>query len=161
MSNKDLFKKFEFGQKFEYASFENKVEISEGKFGAICKAYLKDIKQTVALKTLYNYDEKSLDNWIKQVKYTIEVNHNNIIQFFGITQGMLIFIKWINILYKDSSEKDTVGEKFEYTSFEKLKEIGRGFGVVYKSYLKDKEQTVALKTLGHDDRKLFYNFVKE
>ncbi|CAG8717220.1 21394_t:CDS:2 [Cetraspora pellucida] len=87
MSNKDLFKKIDFLQKYEYSSLENKTDISKGQFGAICRAYLKDKDQTVALKTLCYYDdEKSLDNLIRKVKYTTEVNHDNIIKFFGITQ---------------------------------------------------------------------------
>ncbi|CAG8823373.1 2924_t:CDS:2 [Gigaspora margarita] len=51
MSNKDLFK-LSFGQEFEYASFENTTRI----------AYLKDIKQTVALKSLDFDTEHSFDN---------------------------------------------------------------------------------------------------
>ncbi|CAG8707522.1 27103_t:CDS:2 [Gigaspora margarita] len=67
MSNIDLFEKIEFGQKFEYASFEDKEEIGKGRFGVMCKAYLKDIKQIVALKTLYFYDENSLGDMLKKV----------------------------------------------------------------------------------------------
>ncbi|KAF0459335.1 kinase-like protein [Gigaspora margarita] len=84
MSNMDLFEKIEFGEKFEYASFEDKEEIGKGRFGVMYKAYLKDKKQIVALKTLYYYDENSLDDLVKKVKYKIK--HENIIQFLGITQ---------------------------------------------------------------------------
>ncbi|KAF0528702.1 kinase-like protein [Gigaspora margarita] len=76
-------------KQIDYASFEDKEEISKGKFGATCKAYkayLNDIKQVVALKTLYYYDEKSLFNWISKVRHTTYVYHRNIIQFLGITQ---------------------------------------------------------------------------
>ncbi|KAF0535456.1 calmodulin-dependent protein kinase [Gigaspora margarita] len=92
MSNIDL---FEFGQKFKYASFKNKEKIGKGRFGVMYKAYLKDINQIVALKTLFYYDETSLDDLLKKVKYKIK--HDNIIKFLGISQGILIFIKWINI----------------------------------------------------------------
>ncbi|CAG8850642.1 30734_t:CDS:2, partial [Gigaspora margarita] len=206
MSYKDLLEKFDFGQKFEYASFENKEEISKGKFGAIFKVDLKDIKQTVALKTLYHYDEKSLDNLIRNVKYTTEVNHDNIIQFIGITQGIKHVIEgdretpidgtpvgfkdlycaaWDGIpnhrpkieeickkldrvglerIYKDLFDKNAFGKNFEYATFENKTEISKGeFGVIYKAHLsiKDENQIVALKTLGHDDERIFYDFVRE
>ncbi|CAG8559291.1 5631_t:CDS:2 [Dentiscutata heterogama] len=88
MSNKDLFK-IDFGQKFEYTSFENKTKIGKGGFGVVYKAYLKDIKQTVALKSLDYDNEHSFNNFVREVKYTAKVNHDNIIQFFGITQGIV------------------------------------------------------------------------
>ncbi|CAG8834942.1 36869_t:CDS:2, partial [Racocetra persica] len=69
MSDKDLFK-IAFGQKFEYYSFEDKTKIGKGGFGSVYKAYSKDIKQTVTLKTLdYEY-EHSVENFIREVKYT-------------------------------------------------------------------------------------------
>ncbi|RIB28360.1 hypothetical protein C2G38_1513908 [Gigaspora rosea] len=67
MSNIDLFEKIGFGQNFEHASFESKQEIGKGRFGAMYKAYLKDIKQIVALKTLYYYDENSLGDLLKKI----------------------------------------------------------------------------------------------
>ena len=66
MSNID-FEKIEFGQKFECASFKDKEEIGKGRFGVMYKAYLKDINQIVALKTLYYYDENSLGDLLKKV----------------------------------------------------------------------------------------------
>ncbi|CAG8768547.1 1097_t:CDS:1, partial [Ambispora leptoticha] len=65
MSDKDLFK-IAFGQKFEYDSFEDMTKIGKGGFGSVYKAYSKDIKQTVALKTLdYEY-EYSFDIFIRE-----------------------------------------------------------------------------------------------
>ncbi|RIB29288.1 kinase-like domain-containing protein [Gigaspora rosea] len=84
MSNIDLFEKIEFGQKFEYASFKDKEEIGKGRFGVMYIAYLKDINQIAALKTLYDYDENSLADLLKKVKYKIK--HDNIIKFLGISQ---------------------------------------------------------------------------
>ncbi|RIB28357.1 kinase-like domain-containing protein, partial [Gigaspora rosea] len=57
---KDLFK----GLRLEYASFENKTEIGKGRFGIMYKAYSKNEKQIV--------------------KHTVK--HDNVIEFFGITQ---------------------------------------------------------------------------
>ncbi|RIB28356.1 hypothetical protein C2G38_2028600 [Gigaspora rosea] len=64
---KELFEKNISGQKFEYTSFENKEEIGKGGFGVIYKAYSKDVKQIVALKTLDHNDEHSLDDFIREV----------------------------------------------------------------------------------------------
>ncbi|RIB05399.1 kinase-like domain-containing protein [Gigaspora rosea] len=60
---KDLFK----GLRMEYASFENKTEIGEGSFGVMHKAYSKDKKQIVALKTLSDCDENSLCNLVRKI----------------------------------------------------------------------------------------------
>ncbi|CAG8838932.1 4861_t:CDS:1, partial [Racocetra persica] len=55
-----------FGQKFEYDSFEHMTKIGKGGFGTVHKAYSKDIKQTVALKTLDCEYEYSFDIFIRE-----------------------------------------------------------------------------------------------
>ncbi|CAG8739536.1 7138_t:CDS:2 [Gigaspora margarita] len=117
MSNIDLFEKIEFGQKFEYASFENKEEIGKGRFGVMCKAYLKDIKQVVALKTLYYYDENSLGDLLKKVCISFVTN----------------LIEELSYEYASFENKTEISK-------------GR-FGVKYKAYSSDEKQIVALKTL--------------
>ncbi|CAG8839892.1 41581_t:CDS:2, partial [Gigaspora margarita] len=61
-----LLYKFMISLNFEHASFEGKQEIGKGRFGVMYKAYLKDIKQIVALKTLYYYDNNSLGDLVKK-----------------------------------------------------------------------------------------------
>ncbi|KAF0508855.1 kinase-like protein [Gigaspora margarita] len=53
-------------------------------FGVVHRAYLKDIKQNVALKSLDYDNEHSFDNIAREVKCTTKVNHGKIIQFFGL-----------------------------------------------------------------------------
>ncbi|CAG8849663.1 30175_t:CDS:2, partial [Gigaspora margarita] len=72
------------GLRMEYASFENKEKFGKGRFGVMYKAYSKNESQIVVLKTLYDCDENSLCNLVRKVKHTVK--HDNVIQFFGITQ---------------------------------------------------------------------------
>ncbi|CAG8837705.1 17677_t:CDS:2, partial [Gigaspora margarita] len=65
-----------------YSFSEKPEKIGEGGFGVIHKVYLEDIKQIVALKTLDHDDEEA---FIREVKCTTKVNHDNLIKFFGIT----------------------------------------------------------------------------
>ncbi|KAF0489277.1 hypothetical protein F8M41_022107 [Gigaspora margarita] len=46
-------------------------------FGVVYRAYLKDIKQTVALKSLDFDTEHSFDNIATEVKYTTKVNYSS------------------------------------------------------------------------------------
>ncbi|RIB05398.1 kinase-like domain-containing protein [Gigaspora rosea] len=86
LSCKELFEKNSFGQEFEYTSFENQEEIGKGGFGFIYRAYSKDVKQIMALKTLDHNDEHSIDDFIREAEIITKVNHKTIIEFFGITQ---------------------------------------------------------------------------
>ncbi|KAF0508853.1 kinase-like protein [Gigaspora margarita] len=68
---------------FKYSFSEKPEKIGEGGFGGIHKAYLEDMKQIVALKTLDHDDEEAFN---REVKYTTKVKHASIIRFIGITQ---------------------------------------------------------------------------
>ncbi|KAF0561748.1 kinase-like protein [Gigaspora margarita] len=108
MSYEDLFEKIDFGQKFEYASFENKAEISKGRFGTI-----------------------SLDNLIRKVKYTTGVNHDNIIQFLGITQDSEARTYYMVLHYANSGNlqcylKDHFSTLDWSTKIKMAKEISSG-----------------------------------
>ncbi|CAG8465393.1 3542_t:CDS:10 [Cetraspora pellucida] len=113
MSNKDLFN-IAFGQKFEYASFEDKTRIGRGGSGTVFKAYSKDKKQMVALKTLDYDHEYSFDNFIREVKYTTKVNHDNIIQFFGITQASKDLVEITLYVIKGNREIPIEGTPIDF-----------------------------------------------
>ncbi|CAG8665502.1 17625_t:CDS:2 [Cetraspora pellucida] len=76
---------------FEYDSFQNWEEIGRGGSGTIYGAYSRDIEKTIALKSLYCDDNISLNGFIKEIKNITRVaHHDNIVRFFGITQGITL-----------------------------------------------------------------------
>ncbi|CAG8756884.1 3958_t:CDS:2, partial [Cetraspora pellucida] len=72
---------------FEYDSFQNWAEIGRGGSSTIYRAYSRDIEKHIALKNLYCDNDISLDRFINELKNITRVAyHDNIVQFFGITQ---------------------------------------------------------------------------
>ncbi|CAG8820434.1 28477_t:CDS:2, partial [Gigaspora margarita] len=75
---------------FEFNSFQNSKIIGKGGFGAIYRAYSKNIDKIVALKGLFygsvNDNTISLNGFSKEVQNITKVtHHDNVIRFFGVT----------------------------------------------------------------------------
>ncbi|CAG8682287.1 23995_t:CDS:2 [Gigaspora margarita] len=58
---------------FEYEPFKNRKYISKGRFGTVYSAYLEDIDQTIALKSL-NHELKDENKVHKFVRENIQLS---------------------------------------------------------------------------------------
>ncbi|CAG8624161.1 30070_t:CDS:2 [Gigaspora margarita] len=76
---------------FDYNSFNNFNKIGSGGFGNVYSAH-SELLGIVAIKKLrqdFDNDENTVDKFIREViNITKIAQHKNIIQFFGIAQGM-------------------------------------------------------------------------
>ncbi|CAG8751738.1 13101_t:CDS:2, partial [Cetraspora pellucida] len=137
----------------------DKTRIGKGGFGIVYKAYSKDKKQTVALKTLDYDHEHSFDNFIREVKYTTKVNHDNIIQFFGITQDSETRTYYMVLQFANSGDlRCYLNEHFSKldwpTKIRMAKEISSGINCLHSANIVHRD----LNILVHDGRMIITDF---
>ncbi|RIB28352.1 kinase-like domain-containing protein [Gigaspora rosea] len=159
---KEMFEKNTFGQEFEYTSFENMAEIGKGGFGVIYSAYSKDVNQIVAMKTLDHNDENSLDDFIREVKSITKVNHDNIIQFFGITQDYKADTYYMILQYAKSGDLEHyLNENFSEldwsTKIRMAKEISSGIDCLHNANIVHRDLHDK-NILVHDGRMIISDF---
>ncbi|CAG8729175.1 32512_t:CDS:2 [Gigaspora margarita] len=156
MSNKDLFK-LSFGQEFEYASFENMTKIGKGGFGVVYKAYLKDIKQTVALKSLDYDNEHSFDNFVREVCNT-EVTIETAIpflKFIPIIIDIINVTEEIALIYQSAEHNKHISKSL----FERIVAVETSLRLLkaYKDEHKEffnKQNFVAMQKLSDNIQKM-------
>ncbi|RIB24305.1 kinase-like domain-containing protein [Gigaspora rosea] len=81
--------------------FNKEEKIGQGSFGNVYVCYSKDLKKVVALKSLKNVNNDQKKKFDREVKIMNECDHDNIIQFFGITKGIM---EYMVLLYANDGD---------------------------------------------------------